>query len=74
MNGYKSFMVAPCGSKIGWEQSNDFLEAVDQFIGFLDKLKYEDGSTSVQYVRIDYGEMGLQVQDYRGNDLTAEDL
>lgn len=72
MNGYKSFMVAPCGSKVGWEMSNDYLKAVDKFIDFLNKLKHEDGSTSVEYVKLSYGELGLQIQDWRGNEFDAD--
>ena len=73
VNGYLSFMVAPTGSKMGWETQNTYLKNVDIFVKFLETFKYEDGSTSVKFVKLSYGELGLDVFDYRGNELYAED-
>lgn len=73
MNSYMSFFISPSGSKLGWETAQEHETAMEEFIGFLDSVKYEDGSTSVQYVKVSFGELGLQVSDWRGNELEAKD-
>lgn len=69
-NGYESFLVAPCGSNLWWPEDTGHQESLDKFIEFLESLKYEDGSTSVQYVYTTFGEQGLTVQDHMGHDIT----
>jgi hypothetical protein len=61
-NGYESFLIAPCGSKLGWETDSDHDLAIEKFIGYLNSLKYEDGSTSVEYVYISFGELGTKLE------------
>lgn len=73
MNGYYSFFVAPSGSKLGWEQAIEHEAAMEKMIEFLDLKKYSDGSTSIKYVKVSYGEFGLQASDWRGIELDAED-
>jgi hypothetical protein len=73
MNGYMSFLITPSGSKLGWNEACKHEEAMEQMVEFLDSIRYEDGSTSVKYVKVSFGELGLQVSDWRGNELEAED-
>lgn len=63
MNGYTSFYVAPCGSKLGWEMSDQFDQFLEKAIDIIDTLKYEDGSSSIDYVLVSYGEFGANVED-----------
>lgn len=62
MNGYSSFLVAPCGSKLGWEMSDDHLENIDKLVNFLDTMAFDDGSSVISYVKVSYGEHGLQTE------------
>lgn len=73
MNSYKSFMVTPSGSKLGWEDAQLHEAAMEKMIEHLEGIRYEDGSTSVKYVKVSFGELGLQVSDWRGNELEADD-
>lgn len=59
INGYKSFLVAPNGSKLGWESAREFDEASEKFIEYLDSIKYDDGSTCVEFVKVNFGEIGF---------------
>lgn len=72
-NGYLSFIVSPSGSKLGWDTAQEHERAMDEMIGHLEGIRYEDGSTCVKYVKVSYGELGLQVSDWRGNELEADD-
>jgi hypothetical protein len=55
-NGYRSFFVAPDGSKEGWDTSDAGDGARQQFIDWLDAQRYEDGSTSLSWVVVAFGE------------------
>jgi hypothetical protein len=59
MNGYETFVVVPCGSKLGWEESQKHHSAMETFIEFLDSMGYEDGSSPIDYVEVNYGEFPL---------------
>lgn len=72
-NGYSSFLVAPCGSKLGWNEDVDHTDSIKEFVDFLEGLKYDDGSTSVKYVYVTFGELGLTVEDYMGHDIYEEE-
>jgi len=56
MNGYVSFLVAPDGSKEGWDTSNQGDKTRDKIIEYLDSLRYGDGSTSFKYVEVQFGD------------------
>lgn len=74
VNGYKSFAIVPCGSKLGWQPMNEQLRAIEQLKEWIDQtMPHEDGSTSVQYVINRFGEFGLQSEDNEGNNLNSED-
>jgi hypothetical protein len=56
VNGYVSFLIAPDGSKEGWDHSDTGDRCRDEFIAWLDSQRYEDNSTSLQYVEIQFGD------------------
>lgn len=72
-NGYGSFFIAPCGSKIGWPDEDSHQDSINKLVEFLEELKYEDGSTSVKYLYVTFGELGLTVQDYMGHDVYEDE-
>lgn len=55
-NGYRSFMIAPDGSKEGWEESNHGEAQRSAFIAWLEGQRWRDGSTPYSWVLIEYGE------------------
>ena len=59
MNGYETFVVVPCGSKLGWEPSQKHHSAMEVFIEFLNEMAYDDGSSPIDYVEVNYGEFPL---------------
>jgi hypothetical protein len=61
-NGYESFFVAPDGSKEGWEDSEDGDNQRANIVGYLESLRYEDGSTSFKYAEIQFGDDNNQVK------------
>lgn len=56
INGYRSFMVAPDGSKEGWEESEQGNLDRDNFIEWLNKQQYEDGSSALKWVEVMFGD------------------
>lgn len=55
-NGYRSFFVAPDGSKDGWGESSDADECRAEFISWLDEQRYEDGSTNLKWAEVLFGD------------------
>jgi hypothetical protein len=55
MNDYRSFLVAPDGSKEGWHDSDAGDAARAAFIAWLGRQTYEDGSSNLDWVEIHYG-------------------
>lgn len=56
INGFRSFFVAPDGSKEGWDESNYFDRRRQKFCKRIDELAYEDGSNSVSYAEVMFGD------------------
>ena len=56
VNGYRSFFVPPDGSKEGWEESQLGDRQRAMFIEWLDTQRYEDGSTCLNWVEVQYGD------------------
>lgn len=54
-NGYHSFAVVPHGSKIGWPTAAEYDRARDIFVQWLNLQRYEDGSTSIEWVEVSFG-------------------
>jgi len=63
MNGYRSFLIAPDGSKEGWDHSNIGDQKRACFINWLDAQAYDDGGNALDYVEVqfadDYGEIKI---------------
>ena len=55
-NDYKSFFIAPDGSKEGWDESNKGNEQRAAFVKWVNSKKYEDGSNSISFCEFFYGE------------------
>ena len=60
VNGYHSFLVAPDGSKEGWDDSARGDAQRAEFVGWLDMQRYEDDSTSLDWVEVQYGDENYQ--------------
>jgi hypothetical protein len=56
VNHYYTFFVPPDGSKEGWNDSYDGDENRAAFIKWLDQQRYEDGSTSLNWAEVQYGD------------------
>jgi hypothetical protein len=55
VNGYRSILICPDGSKEGWDDSNDGDSRRESFRAWLNSKRYEDGSTPLDWVEIRYG-------------------
>ena len=55
-NGYKSFFIAPDGSKEGWGESNNGNDKRETFVKWVNEKAYEDGSNSISFCEFFYGE------------------
>jgi len=54
-NMYRSMLVCPDGSKEGWEESDANDQRRKEFRQWLRDKAHEDGSTSLEWVEISYG-------------------
>jgi len=61
VNSYVTFVLAPCGSTEGWGTDLEHGLLREAFIEFLDSLAYDDGSSSVEYVEVLYGDYGQEI-------------
>jgi hypothetical protein len=55
-NGFQSFLIAPDGSKEGWDLSNEYNEKRKILGNFIDAQAYDDGSNDIQFVEVGYNE------------------
>ena len=55
-NGYRTFFVPPDGSKEGWEESEAGDSRRDEFVEWLEKQTYDDGSTPLDWAEVQYGD------------------
>lgn len=58
INGYKSFAVWPDGSKEGWRDSNEGDQRRDALVAYLERQRYEGGSTPLAWCEVEIGECG----------------
>lgn len=63
INGYRSFLVAPDGSKEGWSDSDRGDEQRDKFIAWMNSKAYDDGSNALRWAEVFYGEDVLYRKD-----------
>ena len=61
LNGYKTIVLIPDGSKEGWDTSDEADELRQRFIERLTSDNYEDGSSSWDWIEVGYGEYGQKV-------------
>ena len=69
INGYKTFFIAPDGSKEGWDESNKGDSLRKEFKKWLESQAYEDGSNHYDWAEIRFGGDEPQygnVMDYNG--------
>lgn len=69
MNTYCSFFIAPDGSKEGWEDSNEGDKKRNEFIEYLETQKHEDGSSSIDWVEVQFGDDEGETKIMRDSDL-----
>lgn len=56
VNCYKSFFIAPDGSKEGWKSSDEGDEQRVAFVNYINSKSYKDGSNSLSFCEFFYGE------------------
>lgn len=56
VNCFQSFLVAPDGSKEGWDESDRGDAAREAFVAWLDAQRYSDNSSSIDWVEVQYGD------------------
>lgn len=55
VNGYRSLLICPDGSKEGWEESNAGNDRREYFKKWMNEQRYKDGSSAIEWVEIAYG-------------------
>lgn len=55
LNGYRSFAVLTCGSKLGWSDKDDDDDARKKFEEWIVSNAYDDGSNPIEFVTVGYG-------------------
>ena len=61
VNGKQTIVLAPDGSKKGWETAKQGEKLRNRFITRLEGLNYEDNSGPFYWVEVGYGEFGQKV-------------
>ena len=65
VNSKTTIVLAPSGSKKGWDTNLIAESFRDAFIAKLEGYKYEDGSSPINWIEVGYGEFGQTI--LRGN-------
>jgi len=68
INGYHSFFIPTDGSKEGWDESDLGDDRRDSFIKWINSQRYEDGSSSLDWVEVQYGDDNKQTIIVRDSD------
>lgn len=55
INGFSTFMIAPCGSKVGWSAHEEADHALECMVSWLNDQRHEDGSSPYAWVLVGYG-------------------
>ena len=66
INGYRSFLVGPDGSKEGWAESDIGNQNRDSFIH--DLKKFEASSWGLSWVEVQYGDDNMETKIIRDSD------
>ena len=72
-NRYRSFLVAPDGSKEGWDTSDLGDSRRDELVAWMDDQRYEDDSTSLGWVEVQFADENLETRIVRDSDARARD-
>lgn len=74
VNGYKSFLIAPDGSKEGWGDSDVGDAQRKAWIAWSKDLRYEDGSSSLHWCEVRFGsdDADAQIVTHEWADAPAE--
>ena len=56
VNDYRTFIVAPDGSKEGWDVSDDHDRKRHAFIDWINGQRWADGSTPYKWAEVQYGD------------------
>jgi hypothetical protein len=62
-NGRKTIVMCPDGSKEGWPASDSCDDLRRRFTDHLDTYEYDDGSSPIDYVEVEFGEFGQRIVD-----------
>lgn len=60
VNDYQSFFIPPDGSKEGWDSSDLGDSRRAGYVRWLDSQRYEDGSTALDWVEVQFGDDNYQ--------------
>lgn len=71
LNGYRTLVLLPDGSKEGWSESDVGDAQRDTLIAALELDNYDDGSSPWEWVEVGFGEYGQKV--LRGNNVNCFD-
>lgn len=55
INGFRTFCIAPDGGVPGWLEATSAASARASFVAWLESMRYDDGSTSLHYVYVQFG-------------------
>ncbi|MFA5772741.1 MAG: hypothetical protein WC974_08445 [Thermoplasmata archaeon] len=67
-NNFMTFFVAPDGSKEGWSDSDIGDIQRNLFTKWLDEQRYDDNSTSIDWVEVQYGDDNYETKIIRDGD------
>jgi hypothetical protein len=68
INGFQSFSILPDGSKEGWAESTEGDEKRDEFVNFLKDINFPDGTSSLDWVEVQFGDDDGDTKIIRSND------
>lgn len=68
VNFSRSFAILPDGSKEGWSTSDNGDSARDEFVSWLRAQAYDDGSTPLDWVEVQYGDDNRKTRALRSSD------
>jgi len=73
VNGYRSFMAAPDGSKLGWRESDEATEQREQLKSWMKLTRHEDGSGPLAWVEVQFGDDELDTRVVDDSDADVRD-
>jgi hypothetical protein len=74
MNGFQSFFIPPDGRKEGWDESDEGDRERRCFISYLESIKYEDGSSPVDWIEVQFGDDDWKTMVVHDSDEKRRDL